>query len=112
MPAHKLIGYTVVAGLNGGAGIAPGATVGSDGALFEQGARHVGLDIAGKDLVNPTGILLSSVMMLRHLKLPVFADRVEAALYKTLSEGRFLTSDQGGSAKTSELVNAIIGNMQ
>ena len=46
-----------------------------------QGARHAGLDIAGKDAANPTGILLSSVQMLRYLKLPNFADRMERAIF-------------------------------
>ena len=47
----------------------------------QQGARHAGLDIAGKDAANPTGILLSSVQMLRYLKLPNFADRMERAIF-------------------------------
>lgn len=47
------------------------------------GARHAGLDIAGQDVVNPTGILLASVQMLRYLKLPNFGDRVERAIYDT-----------------------------
>ena len=47
-----------------------------------QGARHVGLDIAGKDVVNPTGMLLSGVAMLRYLKLSNFADRMERAIFR------------------------------
>jgi isocitrate dehydrogenase (NAD+) len=97
----------VVAGLMGGAGLAPGVSVGSGGAMFEQGARHVGLDIAGKDVANPTGILLSSVMMLRYLRLPHFADRMEKAIFSTI-EGGIKTADVGGSASTSVFVEAII----
>jgi isocitrate dehydrogenase (NAD+) len=70
-------------GLVGGPGLAPGANIGTNVAMFEQGARHVGLDIAGKGVVNPTGILLSSVMMLRHLKLANFADRLETSIFAT-----------------------------
>ena len=47
--------FTVVAGLNGGPGVFPGCTVGKDHAVFEQGARHVGKDIAGMGIANPTG---------------------------------------------------------
>jgi len=72
-----------VAGIIGSAGIVPGASVGATGAMFEQGARHVGLDIAGKNVVNPISILLSSVMMLRYLRLPNHADRIERAVFGT-----------------------------
>ena len=72
-----------VAGLMGGPGVAPGVSLGVGGALFEQGARHVGMDIRGKDVANPTAILFSSVMLLRYLKMPNFADRMEAAIFAT-----------------------------
>lgn len=97
----------VVAGLMGGAGIAPGVSVGRGGAMFEQGARHVGLDIAGKDAANPTGILLSSVMMLRYLRLPNFADRMERAIFATIAGG-VKTADVGGAASTSAFVDEIV----
>ena len=94
------------AGLVGGPGICPGANIGHGCAMFEQGARHAGLDIAGRDIVNPTAILLSSVMMLRYLKLPDFAARLEAAIFATLSSG-LRTADVGGSASTTQFVDAI-----
>ena len=97
----------VVAGLIGGPGLAPGANIGQASAMFEQGARHVGLDIAGKNVVNPTGIIMSSVMMLRHLKLPGFADRLEDALYGTLESG-VKTRDIGGAAATDEFVAEVV----
>lgn len=53
-----------MAGLTGGPALAPGANVGKNMATFEQGTRHVGLDIAGKDIANPTGIILASAIML------------------------------------------------
>ena len=65
----------VVAGLCGGPGVMPGANIGKDVAIFEQGARHVGKDIAGKGIANPTASLLATAMMLRHLNLPDFSDR-------------------------------------
>jgi isocitrate dehydrogenase (NAD+) len=76
-----------------------------------QGARHAGLDIAGQDKVNPTAILLSSVMMLRYLKLPNFADRMEHALFATLAAGT-RTHDAGGTASTTEFVDAICSRVR
>ena len=54
-PAGSLVS-NCVAGLSHGAGFVPGANVGENGAIFEQGTRHVGMDIAGRDEVNPTGV--------------------------------------------------------
>jgi isocitrate dehydrogenase (NAD+) len=99
-----------IAGLSS-PGFAPGANIGYRGAIFEQGARHVGLDIAGQDVVNPSGIILSSCMMLRHLKLPVFADRIENALFKTLEQG-VKTADAGGNASTTKFVDTICANLK
>jgi isocitrate dehydrogenase (NAD+) len=79
--------------------------------VFEQGARHVALDIAGRDLVNPTGSLLSAVMMLRHLKLGVFADRMERAIFETLAGG-IKTKDVGGTHSTTQVLDAIVNHIQ
>jgi len=65
----------VVAGLCGGYGVCPGSNVGNQIAIFEQGARQVAANLRGKDQANPTAMLLSGAMMLRHLKLHNFADR-------------------------------------
>ena len=73
-----------VAGITGGVGLSAGASIGKDYLLFSQGCRHAGLDIAGKNIVNPSAILVSSVMMLRHLGLPNFADDIAQALNKTI----------------------------
>ena len=133
----------VVAGLTHGAGIIPGANIGKTGALFEQGTRLLGRDLAGKDVVNPTGMLFSFVMMLRHMQLPSFADRIEVAVSSTLAvrkahtphsvscalllpmsmtpcllplhvcaqERKVLTQDLGGSASTTEFVDAVIAKL-
>jgi len=63
------------AGLCGGSGLVPGGNIGSEVAVFEQGARHVSRAIAGKGVANPTALLLSTSMMLRHLQLHSFSDR-------------------------------------
>lgn len=64
----------ICAGITGGVGMTPGACVGTEHALFSQGMPHSGLSLAGRNIANPTSILLSSAMMLRYLGLPMFAD--------------------------------------
>lgn len=68
-------------------------------------------DIAGKDLANPTALLLSGVMMLEHLGRNDFAQRIRDATFKTISEKKYVTRDIGGSAKCSEFTKAIIDNL-
>ncbi len=65
---------SIVSGLVGGPGICPGTNIGHNNAIFEQGARHTAEDLVEANTANPTGLILSSVMMLRHLKLPHFAE--------------------------------------
>jgi len=101
----------VVAGLANGAGTIPGANIGKNGALFEQGPRHVASSIAGLDVGNPTGILFATVMMLRYLQLPSFADRIEDAVTSTLADKASLTRDLGGSAPTSKFVQSVINKL-
>jgi len=100
----------VVAGLVGGPGLVPGATIGQDGAIFEQGARHTAFDVAGKNVANPTAMLFASVLMLRHLKLGVFADRVEQAIFSTLADG-CKTRDIGGDANLDTFVQEVCSRL-
>src|SRR5262249_18751012 len=72
----------LAAGLVGGLGLVPGANFGPEAAIFEA-VHGTAPDIAGQDKANPTAMLLSAVLMLRHLELPLAADRVEAALAST-----------------------------
>jgi isocitrate dehydrogenase (NAD+) len=74
----------IAAGITGGVGMTPGACIGNNYALFSQGMPHSGMNIAGKSVANPTSMLLSSVMMLRYLGLPMFANKVSKAVAKTL----------------------------
>lgn len=98
------------AGLVGGLGVAPGANIGVEAAVFEpvhgSAPKH-----AGKNRVNPLAILLSGVMMLQHLGEDQAADRVARAVNEVLAEGKSLTYDLGGSASTSEMADAIIGKL-
>jgi isocitrate dehydrogenase (NAD+) len=95
------------AGLVGGLGVAPSGNIGEQGAIFEA-VHGSAPDIAGKGLANPTALLLSAVMMLRHLGELSVATRVEDAVQKVLKEGQHVTGDLGGKATTTEMTDAII----
>ena len=69
-------------------------------------------DIAGQDKANPTALLLSGVMMLRHLNLFDHARRIEQACFDTIKDGKSITGDLGGSAKCSEFTNEICKRVQ
>ena len=94
------------AGLVGGLGLTPSGNIGLNGALFES-VHGTAPDIAGKDLANPTALLLSACMMLRHMELNTHADKIQAAAFLTIKEAKFLTGDLGGKGKCSEFTNAI-----
>src|SRR5215469_5492559 len=95
----------------GGLGLVPGANIGAHCAIFEA-VHGSAPDIAGKNLANPTAVLQSAILMLRHLNEVEAADRVQAALEKTYKEKRHLTRDVGGTARTSEFADAVIANME
>jgi isocitrate/isopropylmalate dehydrogenase len=95
------------AGLVGGLGVAPSGNIGEQGAIFEA-VHGSAPDIAGKGLANPIALLLSAVMMLRHLGEMDIAARVEDAVQKVLREGQRVTGDLGGKAGTAEMTEAII----
>lgn len=98
------------AGLIGGLGLTPSGNIGDECSIFEA-VHGSAPDIAGKGLANPTALLLSSIMMLRHMNLNDEADKVEKAIFKTLAQGKALTGDLGGKAKTHEYAQAIIDNL-
>ncbi len=98
------------AGLIGGLGLVPGANIGEAGAVFEA-VHGSAPDIAGLGLANPTAVLQSSILMLRHLGEREAADRIETAMFDVFREGNVRTKDIGGSAKTSEFTAAIIGKL-
>lgn len=101
------------AGLVGGLGVAPGANIGDDYAVYEA-IHGTAPDIAGKGIANPTSLLLSATMMLRDRNINdlVNADRIEKAIKKTLKEGLHVTGDLGGKAGTMEFTNAVIANLE
>ncbi|KAI0863679.1 isocitrate dehydrogenase subunit 1 [Xylaria cubensis] len=99
------------AALVGGPGIVPGCNMGRDVAVFEPGCRHVGLDIKGKDQANPTALLLSGTMLLRHLGLDDHANRISRAVYGVIADGKYRTRDMGGDSSTHEFTRAILDKM-
>ncbi|KAK1382762.1 Isocitrate dehydrogenase [Heracleum sosnowskyi] len=103
------------AGIAGGTGVMPGGNVGSDYAIFEQGASagNVGkIELVEQKKANPVALLLSSAMMLRHLRFPLFADRLETAVRRVILEGKYRTKDLGGNCTTQQIVDAVIANIE
>ena len=106
------------AGLVGGLGMAPGANIGTDVAIFE--ATHGSApDIAGKGVANPTAQILSAAMMLDHLGEAAAAERVRAAVRATLAEGtcvtadvrRALTGSTEGAVGTAAYTDALVAHL-
>lgn len=95
------------AGLIGGLGLVPGANIGEKGAVFEA-VHGSAPDIAGKGIANPTALLQSAILMLRHTNERKAADKVEGAMLRVFAEGKVRTRDIGGAATTDEFANAII----
>jgi len=99
------------AGLVGGLGVVGAANLGADIAVFEA-VHGSAPDIAGKNLANPTALLLSALLMLRHIDETAAADRIMSALASVLSEGTLRTRDLGGTASTFEFADAVAKRMQ
>lgn len=98
------------AGLVGGLGLAPGANIGDDRGIFEA-VHGSAPDIAGKNIANPTALLLASSMMLDYLELNDASQRVRTAVRKVIGEGETTTPDLGGSATTTEYTQALIDHL-
>lgn len=99
----------LAAGLIGGLGVAQGANIGDDCAVFEP-VHGSAPDIKGQNKANPTALLLSAVEMLRYIKEYSYADKIEKALFKTLTQG-YKTFDLGGELSTTEFRDKIIENL-
>ncbi len=98
------------AGLVGGLGLVPGANLGHECAIFEA-VHGSAPDIAGQDIANPTALLQSAVLMLRHLDEEAAADKVQKALETVYAERKTLTRDVGGHAGTSQFADAVLAAM-
>ena len=99
------------AGLVGGLGVAPGGNIGFDTAVFES-VHGSAPDIAGKNIANPIALMLSAIMMLRHIGEAEAANRVSNAIDKVLIDKKVRTRDLGGSASTTEFAEAIVSEIE
>jgi len=100
----------LAAGLVGGLGVAPGANIGEDGAVFEP-VHGSAPKYAGQNKANPTALILSGALMLRHLGYAAEGERVERAVREVIAEGRRTTYDLGGDAGTSDFADAVIDRL-
>ncbi|RZM01143.1 MAG: NAD-dependent isocitrate dehydrogenase, partial [Variovorax sp.] len=100
----------LVAGLVGGLGMAPGANIGADAAIFEA-VHGSAPDIAGKGIANPTAILLAAALMLDHVRRPELATRLRRAIDETLNIDQVRTGDLRGKATTAEFTRALVARI-
>lgn len=98
----------LAAGLVGGAGVVPGESYSQDCAIFEQGARHAFAEAVGRNIANPTAVILSGCNLLKHIHLDYHAKIIEDAVYKVIKAGKTRTKDLGGYATTNDFTMAII----
>jgi isocitrate dehydrogenase (NAD+) len=96
-----------IAGLVGGLGMAPGANIGADAAIFEA-VHGSAPDIAGKGIANPLALLFAAAMMLEHVGRDDLAAKIRTAIDKALNQDNVRTGDLGGKATTKELAQAIV----
>lgn len=101
----------LAAGLVGGLGVVPGANLGEQYAVFEA-VHGTAPDIAGKNLANPTALIFSALLMLRHLGEDEAADRIWKSIIVTLAIGKHLTKDLGGNCSTTEYTDALVSEIK
>merc|ERR1719219_3182804 len=111
MVMPNLYGNIVInlaAGLVGGAGLVAGEGYSQDCVVFEPGARHSYSGVAGKNVANPTAMLLCAASMLEHASLGQHADTIRTAVLQVLGEGRVKTKDLGGHSGTRQFTAAVV----
>ncbi|XP_015746564.1 isocitrate dehydrogenase [NAD] subunit beta, mitochondrial, partial [Python bivittatus] len=101
----------LAAGLVGGAGVVPGESYSADFAVFEMGARHPFAQAVGRNIANPTAMLLSSANMLRHLNLEYHSAMISDAVKKVIKVGKVRTRDMGGYSTTSDFIKSVIDHL-
>uniref|UniRef100_A0A663FJ92 Isocitrate dehydrogenase [NAD] subunit, mitochondrial n=2 Tax=Aquila chrysaetos chrysaetos TaxID=223781 RepID=A0A663FJ92_AQUCH len=101
----------LAAGLVGGAGVVPGESYSAEYAVFEMGARHPFAQAVGRNIANPTAMLLSAANMLRHLNLEFHSNLIADAVKKVIKVGKVRTRDLGGYSTTSDFVKSVIDNL-
>jgi isocitrate dehydrogenase (NAD+) len=98
------------AGLVGGLGMAPGANIGRDAAIFEA-VHGSAPDIAGKNLANPTSVILASIQMLEYLGMADKAEMIRSAVAAVIEEGDRTTRDLGGTHGTTDFTQAVLDRL-
>lgn len=98
----------LASGLIGGLGFAGSANIGEGGIALFEAVHGSAPDIAGRHIANPIALILSAVMMLRHIGEQAAANRIENAVMKVMAEGKVRTRDMGGDATTDQITDAII----
>ncbi len=101
----------LAAGLVGGLGVVPSGNIGDQVAIFEA-VHGTAPDITGKGIANPTALLMSAIMMLRHIRERDAAQMIESALHEVYVRGAHLTRDVGGNAGTREFTQAVIASLK
>ena len=101
----------LVAGLVGGLGMAPGANIGTDAAIFEA-VHGSAPDIAGKGVANPVALMLAAAMMLDYCKLHTLANRLRQGIDQTLNIDQVRTRDLGGNADTAQFTKALVARLK
>ncbi|XP_043825820.1 isocitrate dehydrogenase [NAD] subunit beta, mitochondrial isoform X1 [Dromiciops gliroides] len=101
----------LAAGLVGGAGVVPGESYSAEYAVFEMGARHPFAQAVGRNIANPTAMLLSASNMLRHLNLEYHSNMIAEAVKKVIKVGKVRTRDMGGYSTTSDFIKSVISHL-
>lgn len=101
----------IASGLVGGAGVVAGASYSADAVVFEPGARHTFAEAVGKNVANPTAMLLCGTKLLRHINLPTYSEQITNAISKVLLDGKIKTKDLGGQSTTQDYTRAVISNI-
>ncbi|CAL8149148.1 unnamed protein product [Orchesella dallaii] len=100
------------AGLVGGAGVVVGSSYSANSVVYEPGSRHTFSEAAGKNVANPTAVILCAAKMLMHVNLQYHGSKIYKAVEKVLKSGKSLTKDLGGQSSTQEYTYAIINALQ
>lgn len=101
----------LASGLVGGAGVVAGASYSPECVVFEPGARHTFSEAVGKNVANPTAMLLCAAKMLTHVNLKHYGDMIRNAVNRVLTAGKVKTKDLGGQSTTKEYTYAVINNL-
>ncbi|KAH0558179.1 isocitrate dehydrogenase [NAD] subunit beta, mitochondrial [Cotesia glomerata] len=102
----------IASGLVGGAGVVAGASYSAECVVFEPGARHTYSEAVGKNVANPTALILCGVKLLNHINLKRYAVQIREALNRVLNEGKVRTKDLGGQNSTTDFTQAVISALR